>query len=84
MTIHEFIKKRPHLVWYTQNYDKLSTSSILEHVLNYGDWNDIQELFTIINKKEAAKIFLKQIQQKRCNYRPEIKNYFNLYFKQYA
>jgi len=84
MTIHEFIKKRPHLVWYIQNYEKLSTGSILEHVLNYGDWDDVQELFKVIDKKEVAKIFLKQTQQERCNYRPEIKNYFNLYFKQHA
>jgi len=68
MTIKEFIK--------------LSIESALEHILNYGDWDDVQGLFKLIDKNEAAKIFIKQTRRKRCNYRPEIKNYFNLYFKQ--
>lgn len=84
MTIHEFIKKRPYLIWYVKNLDKLSEESIVEHVLNYGDWDDVQEMIKILGMEKTAKIFRAKSQQKRSNYRPEIKNYFQLYFNKYA
>jgi len=84
MTISNFIKKRPYLVWGTRNYDNLSEEAIVENVLNYGDIDDVKEMFSILGVKKSAIIFKKQISQKRNNYRPKIKNYFNLYFKKYA
>ncbi len=36
-TIHDFIKKRKHLIWYVKDYDKLSPESIVEATLNYGN-----------------------------------------------
>lgn len=82
--IHEFIKKRPGLVWSTMQYDKLSEESIVEAVLNYGDWRDVQEMIKILGIKKVAEIFKEETSQKRCNLRPEIIHYFNLYFKKYA
>ena len=82
--INEFIKKRPGLVWSTMQYDKLSEESIVEAVLNYGDWRDVQEMIKILGIKKVAAIFKKEAKQKRCNLRPEIVRYFNLYFKKYA
>jgi len=84
MKINDFIKKRPYLVWGTRNYDNLSEEAIVENVLNYGDIDDVKEMFSILGVKKSAIIFKKQISQKRNNYRPKIKNYFNLYFKKYA
>jgi len=84
MTINNFIKKRPHLIWYTKNYDNLSEEAIVEAVLNYGNFNDFKKLIKIIGLKKIASIFRKQTKQKRSNYRPEIKNYFLLYFNKYA
>jgi hypothetical protein len=84
MTINEFIKKRPHLIWYTKNYDRLSKKSIVEHVLNYGSWQDVQEMIKILGIKKTADIFNKQILQKRINYDKKIMNYFKLYFARYA
>ena len=80
MTINNFIKKRPYLVWHTKDLDNLSKESIVEAVLNFGDWDDVQEMIKIIGLKETAFIFRKQLKKKRCNYSPMIKNYFNLYF----
>jgi hypothetical protein len=82
--INSFIKKRPYLVWYTKNYDKLSEEAIVEAVLNYGNFDDFKKIIKILGIKKTAAIFRKQIKQKRCNYRPEIKNYFQLYFNKYA
>ena len=84
MKINDFIKKRPYLVWDTRNYENLSEEAIVENVLNYGDFNDVKKMFAILGIKKTVEIFKKQISQKRNNYRPKIKNYFNLYFKKYA
>lgn len=84
MTINEFIKKRPYLIWYTKNFDNLSQEAIVEAVLNYGDFDDVKKMISILGIRKTAAIFRKKSKQKRCNYRPEIKNYFQLYFKKYA
>ena len=87
MTIQEFIKKRPHLVWSTRNYGKLSDEAIVEAVLNYGNWDDVRKLIEILGIKKVAKIFREESKSSkinRQNYRPEIKNYFGLYFNKYA
>ena len=51
MTISNFIKERPYLVWGTRNYDNLSEEAIVENVLNYGDIDDVKEMFSILGKK---------------------------------
>ena len=79
--LKDFIKKRRHLIWYVKDFDHLSEEAIVESVLNYGDFDDVKKLFSILGLREVAKIFYKQIRRKRSNYRPEIKNYFALYFK---
>ncbi|MFA6376889.1 MAG: hypothetical protein WCX69_05835 [Candidatus Paceibacterota bacterium] len=82
--INEFIKKRPGLVWSTMQYDKLSEEAIVEAVLNYGNFKDVNEIIRILGIKRVAEIFKQEANQKRCNLRPEVRNYFNLYFKKYA
>lgn len=87
MKLNEFIKKRPYLIWYTKNYDGLSAESIVEATLNYGDWDDVQKLIRILGMRRTAEIFRKKSKKSRmgrCNYRPEIKNYFQLYFNKHA
>lgn len=84
MKISDFIKNRPYLFWHTKNFNHLSEAAIVEAVLNYGDWNDTQTLIKILGYKKTARIFAKQARQKRCNYIPAIKNYFQLYFDRYV
>ena len=84
MTLGDFIKKRPYLVWYVKDPGKLNDESIVEHTLNYGDWKDVQELIKILGIKKTAEIFNKQIRQKRINYDKKILNYFKLYFVAHA
>ena len=82
--LNAFIKARPHLVWYVSDVEHLSESSIVENTLNYGNWQDVQELIALLGIDETAKIFSPQQQGMRNNYRPDIKNYFQLYFSRYA
>lgn len=82
--MEKFAKKRPYLFWSTNNYKNLSPAVVLENTLNYGDFNDVKEVLKLIGLKKAAAIFKKQTAGKRINYRPEIANYFKLYFQKYA
>ena len=84
LTPQEFIKQRPYLVWYVKDFNKLDNESIVEHTLNYGTWDDVRELFSILSVKEVAAIFREQISRERVNYDPKIMNYFKLYFSRYA
>ena len=87
MTIHQFIKARPHLIWYVKNLDKLSEESIVEHVLNYGDWDEVQTMIKILGIKKTAKIFRaksKPSAMGRQNYSEKTKNFFNIYFNKHG
>ena len=88
MTLADFIKKRPYLIWWTKNYDKLRAESIVEATLNYGNWEDFQVLMKMLGKKKTASVFRNQLKKfkksGRTNYYPEVKNYFTLYFDKYA
>jgi len=84
MQLSAFIKKRPYLIWHTKNYEGLSLESVVEAVLNYGNWDDFQELVKISGIKKIAAIFRNKLKQKRCNYDKKAKNYFQLYFNKYA
>lgn len=84
MDIKEFVKKRKYLFWYIKDTDNLSQESIIEHILNYGDWNDFKELINIVGINSIAEIFRIQSQKQRNNYRPKIKNFFELYFDEHA
>lgn len=82
--LKNFIKKRKHLIWYVKDVTKLGPESIVEHILNYGDWDDVQELIRILGIKKVAKIFWENTSGKRCNYRPGVVNLFNHYFTKNA
>jgi len=80
----EYIKNHPYLIWWVKKYDQLDNEAIVEAILNYGDWDDVQEMIKILGMKKTAEIFRTKSKQKRCNYRPEIKNYFHFYFNKHA
>jgi len=71
-------------VWYVKEPGRLNDESIVEHTLNYGDWDDVQKLIKILGIKKTSEIFNKQISQRRVNYDAKILNYFKLYFSKYA
>lgn len=84
MTTGDFVRARKHLFWSTKNYDGLSRGAIIEAVLNYGNMDDVRELFSFFGVREVANVFREQVNRPRINYRPEVKNYFQLYFQKYA
>lgn len=82
--LRQFMKTRKYLTWYIKNPEDLPVESIVEHTLNYGDWDDVQKLIKIIGIKEMAEIFNKQNSGLRTNYDSRMKNYFKLYFSKYV
>lgn len=87
MTLYDYIKKRPYLIWWVKNYKRLGAEPIVEATLNYGDWDDVQTLIKILGIKRVAKIFRAKSppsEMGRTNYFPEVVNYFNYYFDKYA
>jgi len=71
-------------VWYTKNYDDLSEKSILEAVLNYGDWEDFLFLKKTLGLERIYNLFNEMRAQRRVNLRPQVVNYFSKYFAKYA
>ncbi len=84
MSVQFIIKNKPYLAWYVKNSEKLSDESVLEHVLNYGDWEDVQKFIKIKGIKETAKLFYRTLKKKRVNYSPQIRSYFKKYFKKHV
>lgn len=84
MIVQDIVKNKPYLAWYVQNPAKLSERSILEHVLNYGNWSDVQAFIKIKGLKATKTLFEKGANMKRSNYLPEIKYYFTQYFAKHA
>ncbi|OGK14326.1 hypothetical protein A3A93_03275 [Candidatus Roizmanbacteria bacterium RIFCSPLOWO2_01_FULL_38_12] len=80
MSINDIIKNKPYLAWYIKDPEILSDESVLEHILNYGNWIDVQQFIKIKGKDKTSKLFNKTILNKRTNYSPAIKSYFSRYF----
>jgi len=85
--LQNFIKKRKGLVWYVKDVTELGPESIVEHVLNFGNWKDVQEMIRIMGMKNVANIFWRESKPKkwgRTNYRASVVNLFNIYFKKHV
>ena len=82
--IHDFIRKRPGLIWYSKDYDNLPEESTVESVLNYGNWDDVQEVIRILGIRRVAEIFRAHAFRPRSNYRRRVRHYFNLYFNKHV
>mgnify|MGYP001115218921 CR=1 FL=1 len=83
MKVNQIIRNKPYLAWYVKNPEKLSPQSVLEHILNYGNWDDVQQFIKINGFAETAKLFNKSLKNKRINYQPAIKSYFSRYFNKF-
>lgn len=81
MKVNSIIKNKPYLAWYVKDPETLSDASVLEHVLNYGNWDDVQLFIKMKGISEAAELFNKSLKNKRTNYTPAIHSYFLKYFK---
>ncbi len=80
MSVNDIIKNKPYLAWYVKVPEKLSEESVLEHILDYGNWDDVQLFIKIKGINQTAKIFNKSLKNRRTNYQPAVQSYFSRYF----
>jgi len=80
----DIIKEKPYLAWYVSDPTRLSDESVLEHVLNYGNWEDVQSFIKISGLERTIALFNKTNDRPRSNYLPEVSHYFTRYFQKYA
>lgn len=84
--LFDFVSRRRHLIWYVRDFRALSESSVVEHTLNYGDWDDVQELIRILGMEKTARIFLKQMVtgRQQGNYHRKTRHFFTMYFRKHV
>ncbi len=80
----EIVQKKPYLAWYVKDTSRLSPKSIMEHVFNFGDWNDYLEAEEALGIQKAKEIFEQLTSKKRVNLRRKTINYFQKYYQKYA
>lgn len=83
MSKSTFIKKNQHLFWYFKKNElpNISDAVLVEFILNYGNMQSVKDLLKILGKETVAKEFSTAIKANRHNYFPQVKNFFDLYFK---
>lgn len=76
--------EKPYLAWYVKDVEKISKESMLEHILNYGDWVDYLKAEDALGIKITKEIFNDLKSKPRTNLRIKTINYFDKYFQRYA
>lgn len=86
MTLGDFARKHKELFWSTKAYDQLDERVVVEAVLNYGRWETIEELMTLLGIKRVAAVFYEwsRPELRRTNFFPKTALYFSRYFNKYA
>ena len=84
--IKKFIREHSSLFWYVKEEakEKVSIEFLVEIILNYGIIEDVKKLFELIGFEKTAEIFFKQTNRMRCNYFPQVKIFFTLYFNRHV
>lgn len=82
----DFIRRHGELFWYSpgDKGETVSDEMLVEHILNYGTMDDVQELFRVMGLQRTAEVFRGMKGRKKLNFFPEIWNYFKLLFTRYA
>ncbi len=80
----DLLRQKPYLAWSVADPATLSDEVILEQILNYGDWTDVQAVIASWGWDKTAALFETTSRKERCNYRPEVKYYFQRYFACHA
>ncbi len=78
------LQNKPYLSWYLKNKRGLSEKSALEHILNYGNWDDYVLAEQIFGVQKTKILFTALINNQRVNLREKTINYFEKYFQKYA
>jgi hypothetical protein len=82
--LKKIFQNKPYLAWYINDKAKLSNQTMLEHILNFGDWEDYLAAEKILGLTKTKDIFEELKSKTRVNLRKKTINYFEKYFSRYA
>ena len=84
--LKQYIRKNSNLFWYIPEDKKenISLDFLVETILNYGDLDNVKELFSIVGIEKVDEILSGAEGRKKLNYFPVIYNYFTLVMNKYA
>jgi hypothetical protein len=84
--IKAFIHEHSNLFWYTpeDKKEEISTEFLVETIFNYGDMNDVRQLFVILGMPRLSEIYSGLQGRKKMNYYPEIYHFFSILIHRYA
>ena len=87
--IKQYIREHSNLFWYTPDDKKeeISTEFLVETILNYGDKDEVIQLFDLMEIDKVAQVFFNSINisdRRKGNYHEITINYFTLVFNKYA
>ena len=83
-TLSTLLETKPYLWWYLKQKQTLSEKSILEHILNYGDWDDYLLVEQTFGLQKTKILFTEIKKNRRVNLRNRTIQYFEKYFQKYA
>lgn len=83
-TLQKLFRQKPYLAWYIADKEKLSEASMLEHILNYGTWEDYLKAERALGLSKINSLFHELSIKRRVNLRPQTVNYFTNYLRKYA
>ncbi len=83
------IRKNAHLFWYTKDSEKenLPLTVVTDFFFNYADEDNVKALINLAGKQKIAAIFFEQLntsERVANNYNALSRNFFSLYFAEYA
>lgn len=80
----DWLQQRRDLWWDVEDLAQLSEMSILERVLQYGQWQDFLDLQKKWGLGKMKSLFEQLLSKKRKNLRPQTQKLFIRYFAKYA
>jgi hypothetical protein len=87
--IKKYIRENSKLFWYIpeDKKEEISTEFLVETILNYGDKDEVIQLFNLMGINKVAQVFFDSINlsdRRKGNYHEITVNYFTLVFNKYA
>ena len=81
MQLVDFLESHKYLYWYVSNINSLSNEAILEWVVKYWDWSDLNDIYNILWKKEFIRTYNSIKSKKRINISKKDVNFMDLFVK---
>lgn len=84
VSLTTWLEDREALWWWVADVTKLDDRSILEGVMNYGQWEDFLELKRRWGLTKIKNLYQEMTQARRCNLRPPARVLYNKYLARHA